>query len=115
MNKDKLFLIIPGFKDPAYPEQTFYCWHCALIEGVLSAFPCLSDRIDVERIEWSRPRSKVVELLGVNNQSLPVFILCDGETSVHQTGIYLGRSFISDKSKILTTLSERHGFPLPHP
>lgn len=115
MNKDKLFLIIPGFKDPAYPEQTFYCWHCALIEGVLSAFPRLSDRIDVERIEWSRPRPKVVELLGVNNQSLPVLILCDGETSVHQTGIYLGQSFVSDREKILTTLSERHGFPLPHP
>lgn len=115
MNRDKLFLIKPGFIDPAYPEQTFYCWHCALIEGVLSAFPDLSDRIDVERVEWSRPRSEVVELLGVNNQSLPALVLCNGETSAHQTGVYLGRSFVSDKNKILATLSERHGFPSPHP
>jgi len=35
MTRDRLFLLRPGFEDPAYPGQRFYCSHCALIEGVL--------------------------------------------------------------------------------
>jgi len=115
MNKDRLFLLRPGFEDPAYPEQSFYCWHCALLEGVLASFPALARRLDVERIEWPRPRLPVIELVGEENQSLPLLILADGETSVHQTGNYQGRVFIAEKDKILAVLSERHGFPVPHP
>ncbi len=29
----------PDFTDPALPGRRFYCWHCALIEGVLAGFP----------------------------------------------------------------------------
>lgn len=115
MNRDKLFLLRPDFEDPAYPGQRFYCWHCALLEGVLASFPKLANAIDVERIAWSRPRQSIIALLGVENQSLPVLILADGATSPHQTGTYEGRSFISEKDKILAALSERHGFPAPHP
>lgn len=115
MNRDRLFLICPGFEDPAYPGQRFYCWHCALMEGVLASFPTLAQHIDVERIEWPRPRLPVIELVGQENQSLPLLVLADGATSPHQTGTYQGFSFISEKDKILAALSERHGFPVPHP
>ena len=43
MTRDRLFLLRPGFEDPAYPGQRFYCWHCALIEGVLASFPALAE------------------------------------------------------------------------
>lgn len=99
MNKDRLFLLRPGFEDPVYPEQSFYCWHCALLEGVLASFPALARRLDVERIEWPRPRLPVIELVGEENQSLPLLILADGETSVHQTGSYQGRAFIAEKTR----------------
>ena len=115
MQHDKLFLLRPGFEDPAYPGQRFYCWHCALMEGVLASFPDLAEYLDVERIAWPRPRLPVIELIGQENQSLPVLVLADGETSPHRTGTYEGRAFISDKDKILAALSERHGFPHPHP
>jgi Protein of unknown function (DUF3088) len=49
MNRDRLFLLRPGFTDPAYPGRSFYCWHCALIEGVLASFPDLAERLDVAR------------------------------------------------------------------
>ena len=42
MTRDRLFLLQPGFEDPAYPGRCFYCWHCALIEGVLASFPLLA-------------------------------------------------------------------------
>lgn len=115
MQRDKLFLLRPGFEDPAYPGQTFYCWHCTLMEGVLASFPELATRLVVERIAWARPRSPVVDLVGEGNQSLPLLVLADGETSPHQTGTHEGRAFIADKDKILAALSERHGFPDPHP
>ncbi|WP_448954606.1 DUF3088 domain-containing protein [Labrys neptuniae] len=115
MERDTLFLLRPGFDDPAYPGQTFYCWHCALMEGVLASFPQLASRLDVERIAWPRPREAVIALVGAENQSLPLLVLADGATSQHQTGIAEGRAFIADKDKILAALSERHGFPLPHP
>lgn len=61
----------------------------------------------------ARPRSPVIALVGDMNQSLPLLVLADGET--HQTDVFQGRAFISEKDKILAALSERHGFPDPHP
>ena len=115
MTRDRLFLLQPDFEDPAYPGQRFYCWHCALIEGVLVSFPQLAKRLDIERIAWPRPRLPVIELVGEENQSLPLLVLAEGASSMHQTGTYRGRAFISEKDRILAALSERHGFPDPHP
>ena len=75
----------------------------------------LAQKIDVERIEWPRPRQSVIALVGEQNQSLPLLVLAEGNGSPHQTGTYEGRAFISEKDKILAALSERHNFPLPHP
>lgn len=115
MTKDTLFLLKPGFENPAYPGRQFYCWHCALVEGVLSSFPELALRLDVERIAWPRPRSELIAWVGEGNQSLPMLVLVDGRTSRFQSGVHAGRAFISDTDKILAALSERHGFPDPHP
>ena len=115
MARDTLFLLTPDFEDPAYPGRRFYCWHCALIEGVLASFPKLAGQIEVERIAWPRPRQAVIALVGAENQSLPLLVLAPGATSVHQTGAHNGRAFIADKDRILAALSERHGFPDPHP
>ncbi|ERP98828.1 hypothetical protein Q669_00800 [Labrenzia sp. C1B10] len=72
------------------------------MEGVLASFPELADRLDVRRIAWPKPRREVAELLGEDNQSLPVLVLSEG-------------GFINDKDAILAALTERHGFPHPHP
>jgi hypothetical protein len=115
MNRDTLYLLQPGFDDPAYPGQKFYCEHCALMEGVLASFPELGKNLDIRHIAWPRPRQEVIALVGEENQSLPLFILTKGNRSVHQTGEYGGNAFVSDKDAILAVLSERHGFPNPHP
>lgn len=113
--RDTLFLLRPGFSDPAYPGQRFYCWHCALLEGVLASFPELAGKLDVVRIPWLRPRQPVIDLVGEDNQSLPLLVLAEGGTSRHATGSHGVRAFIADKDAILAALSERHGFPDPHP
>ena len=115
MNRDKLVIIKPNFADPALPGTRFYCWHCALMEGVLASFPDLATRIDVLRIEWPRPRQEVIELIGVENQSLPVLILADDADDEPATGSYNGQRFTEGKEAILEALSRRHGIPFPHP
>ncbi|MGO4706927.1 DUF3088 domain-containing protein [Microvirga sp. 2MCAF38] len=115
MKRDKLFILKPDFEDPAYPGKRFYCWHCALIEGVLVSFPDLVSKLDVERVAWSRPRARVIDMVGEENQSLPLLVLADDAPTELAAQSYNGRRFISDKDAILRALSLRHGFPEPHP
>lgn len=115
MKRDKLYLLKPDFEDPAYPGQRFYCWHCALMEGVLASFPQLATKLDVERVAWPRPRHNVIEMVGEANQSLPLLVLADDAPDELATGSYDGRRFVADKDAILRVLSLRHGFPDPHP
>lgn len=115
MIRDTLFLLKPDFEDPAFPGQRFYCWHCALIEGVLASFPQLGSDLEVTRIAWPRPRAAVIAVAGEENQSLPLMVLKGEDRSALQTELHNGRALIADPHKILAALSERHGFPLPHP
>ncbi len=115
MKRDTLVILKPDFADPAFPGTRFYCWHCALMEGVIASFPELAEKIDVLRIAWPRPRNEVVELIGAENQSLPVLVFADDANAGLATGNYGGRLFVEGKDAILDALSERHGIPLPHP
>jgi hypothetical protein len=115
MDRDKLIIIKPDFADPAFPGARFYCWHCALMEGVLASFPELGERIDVVRIDWARPRREVIAAIGEANQSLPVLILADDADDFPATGEFEGKRFVHGKDAILAALSQRHGIPDPHP
>ncbi len=115
MDRDKLIILQTDFEDPAYPGQYFYCWHCVLMEGVLTAFPNLKQVIDVERIPWPKPRAAVVRLLGSENQSLPVLILASSAPPGLETGEANGYRFVEGKDAILRVLALRHGIPDPHP
>ena len=113
--RDRLFLLSPNFLDPAFPGQRFFCWHCALLEGVLASFPNLAESLDVERISWPRPRQSVIDLIGVENQSLPVLILADDAEAHLETDSANGRRFAEGKDAILRILELRYGIPIPHP
>ena len=115
MDRDKLFIVNPDFRDPAYPNQRFYCWHCALMEGLLASFPDLSKTLDVERIDWPRPRTGLIDLLGPENQSVPVLVLASTVSADLPHKQHGSCRFIDDKDTILTALSLRHGLPAPHP
>lgn len=115
VTRDRLFILKPDFADPAYPGKRFYCWHCALIEGVLASFPDLARRLDVERVAWPRPRAEVIAVVGEDNQSLPLLVLAGDAEDTLPARRYGHHRFIADKDEILRVLSLRHGFPEPHP
>ncbi len=115
MDRDRLFLVKPDFQDPAFPGERFYCWHCALMEGLLASFPALSQPLDVERIDWPHPRAGLIRLLGPDNQSVPLLLLAGTVSSELPHKQHDERRFIDDKDTILAALSQRHGLPSPHP
>ncbi|MGY5776306.1 DUF3088 domain-containing protein [Rhizobium sp. LEGMi135b] len=112
MARDKLFLISPGFADPKHPGVSFVCPYCNAIEGLLASFPDLASSIDVERVAFLRPRQKVIEVAGEENQSLPLLILA--ENPPDDAGEWNGTRFVNSTDRILELLAERHGFPRVH-
>ncbi|WP_267552077.1 DUF3088 domain-containing protein [Rhizobium rhizogenes] len=112
MARDKLFLISPGFADPRHPGVSFVCPYCNSIEGLLAAFPNLASEIDVERVAFARPRRQVIDVVGEENQSLPLFILADNPPD--DASEREGTRFVNSTDRILELLTERHGFPRLH-
>jgi hypothetical protein len=115
VDRDTLILIKPDFLDPAFPDTRFYCWHCALLEGVLVTFPALLTRLNIVRIDWPRPRQEVIQLIGEENQSLPVLVFADDASEQSGARYSRGRQFVAGKDDILQALSSRHNIPAPHP
>jgi len=115
VDRDTLILIKPDFLDPAFPDTRFYCWHCALLEGVLVSFPELLTRLNIVRIDWPKPRHEVIQLIGEENQSLPVLVFADDASEQAGARYSRGRKFVAGKDDILKALSSRHSIPAPHP
>jgi Protein of unknown function (DUF3088) len=112
--RDKLFLLKPDFHDGG--DQRYYCPHCAQLEGVLSFYPRLRKEIDVEYVDFTRPRSTIVELLGAANQDTPVLVV-GGSFSLPaniEHGSTNAHVFISGEENIARYLAERYGIGLPH-
>lgn len=109
--KDKLFLMKPGFLNAGLGP--FYCGDSVSVEGLLGFFPELREAVEVDYIEFPRPRLAIVDLIGEDNQSVPVLILAHGSSppkgkSVQKVG---NRVFISDEKEIREYLSRKFCLP----
>jgi hypothetical protein len=112
MARDRLILLKPGFTDPVHPGEVFICPDGNQVEGFLAVFPELAKHLDVHRVAFEKPRAVVADLLGPDNQSLPVLVLGDDPPADAQRAN--GRAFVTDTRRILALLHERHGFPKLH-
>lgn len=92
-----------GFADLNYPGSLFLCPDCTLLEGVLATNPELRDSVDVVYVDFEKPRKQLAELIGEENQSLPVLVFADGQ------------KFINDVDDILNEFSVTNGCPKKHP
>ena len=114
MNRDKLFLLKRDFLDKG---EKYYCPECAQLEGVLSFFAELRKQIDVQYVDFQRPRPDVVREVGEANQSCPVLVLGVVDSG-HISGInardFNGKKFISGAEDIGNYFAKRYGISRPH-
>ena len=109
MNLDKLFILKSSKENSDFYEDN--CWTTELFEILLSKFPDLNKKIDVERV-YQESAESVVELVGKSNQSFPILILSDSTPKGMETHEYQETRFVKGKDKILDFLRERHNVPV---
>lgn len=115
MARDILYLLKEDFPDG--PGLPYYCPDCAQITGVLAYFPRLRHQLDIRYVDYPRPRTEIVELIGEKNQNCPVLILAAApwpKASEWITGEFQGRKFISGAKAIGHYWSIVHGISRPH-
>ena len=99
---DKLFLLKPNFEDPERGTgKKYFCPPCTLMEGILSFYPELREKLEVHYVNYARPRQPIIDLIGEENQSCPVLIHPDG-------------TFIKDHDLILNYLAKKYGIGHAH-
>ncbi|MCA2979401.1 MAG: DUF3088 domain-containing protein [Myxococcaceae bacterium] len=114
--RPQLFLLEPSFSDPAVGPGTFFCPHCAVVEGLLSYSPALRERLDVTYVRFERPRPEVVAVLGVAHQACPVLVLPEGApTPAAPSRTANDRTFFVGATEIAAFLSEWASIGRPHP
>ncbi|MEP2989783.1 MAG: DUF3088 domain-containing protein [Parasphingorhabdus sp.] len=113
--KDILFLLEPGFEDPALPGRKFYCPYCAQVEGVLASYAEHTGNIEVVRLPFPRPRRATIELVGEEHQSLPLMVLASDAPRYDFTLHHGEVRFVSKTADILRLLHLRHGIDEIHP
>ena len=101
------------FLDPARPHTRSYCWHCALFEGVFDSFPALETGLNFIRMKWPKPMQKVIQLVGEEDQSLPVLLLADDVPEQSVARSINGRQFVAGKDDIFQALYSGYGIPVP--
>ena len=118
--RDRLFVLRPGFLDPAKGEGRFFCPYCAQVTGFLTYFPEVRGTLDIIEVEFPRPRAAIVELVGEANQGAPLLVLGDERTPDEEraAGVPIaeanGRRFVVKTMDILRYLAATRGVPRPH-
>ena len=118
---DRLFLIEPGFEDPAClpPEQAetctlFVCPECLPLEGLLALYPKALADLDVVRVPFERPRQEVAAIFGEGNQSLPKLLLDHSGAANSGSPTHEKFSVVDGPQAILSALCQRYSVPAPH-
>lgn len=118
--KAKLFLLKADFIDLKISNDSmkYFCPHCAYIEGLLSYYPKLRQELEINYVDFHRPRKKIVEILGENNQSCPSLIierdLVDAETLLELKS-YSNFKFTNDTRIIAKYFHRQFKIGIEHP
>lgn len=113
--RDRLFSLKPGYMDGG--QGPFYCPGSLKLEGLLSYFPQLRHALDVQYIEFPRPRKVLVDLIGEENQGAPVLVL--GRPAPAQADLSIIQrhgevEFVNGSDNILAYLSAAYGVASDH-
>lgn len=94
----------------------FFCPHSATVEGLLSFYPHVRERLNVHVIDYPRPRKDIITEIGEAHQACPVLILPPGFARPKVASREAeGRLFFVGATEIAGFLAEWAGIGLPHP
>jgi len=114
MPRDILFLLKPNLAEAG---RIFHCPECAIIEGILAYHPNVRYELDVQYVDFARPRPAVIALLGEENQGCPVLILHREKDRVSpgiEVRAAMGNLFIAGPRDITKFLATAYGTTFPH-
>ena len=111
--KDRLFVFRPGFTDKG---ARWFCPYSAQVIGFLTYFQQVRDSLDVIELEFPKPRTPLVDLLGEDHQAAPMLVL--GGAPVNVPGVTIGEAnahrFVEKTQHILQYLAATRSVPAPH-
>ena len=115
----KLFLLKPDFTDKNRDANAkYFCPENALINGIVNYYPKLKELLEINYIDFERPRKNLVKLVGEENQGCPNFVLSkteiDDNTDVSYFGSFEQNLFVNDPLLIAKYLSEKYKIGLVH-
>ncbi|NOX35017.1 MAG: DUF3088 domain-containing protein [Deltaproteobacteria bacterium] len=115
MEKPTLFMLNPWLDDGGIGP--FYCPDCGVIEGFLAYNPDIKDQLEIMPVDFKRPRQKIIESLGEENQGSPVLVLEDVVPVPEgaKKSLSTGKTFIDDPVLICEYLGHRFEGVKPHP
>lgn len=137
MNRDKLFLLAPGFENQNHRNNEFlgdnslsdnsksaeagqrsrreYCPECAEVWGLLSYYPAIKESLNIYYQDINRPRKEMVATLGLENQNCPTLVLDEQSPEHPNCGIQVinDKRFIDNARDIGKYYAARFGTPMP--
>jgi len=98
-------------------QGPFYCPDCGVVEGFFAYSPEVRDKIEIFWVDYKKPREKVIEYLGEENQGCPVLVLDDGVKVPFgaKKSFVTGKAYIDDPKIICDYLGQVFNQVRPHP
>lgn len=111
--KDRLFVYRPGFTDGG---TTYFCPFSAQIMGFLTYYPQVRDTVELVELDYPKPRTPLVELIGEDHQAAPMLVLAGEPVAVPRVtvGEANGHRFVEKTIEILRYLAATRSVPGPH-
>ena len=108
--KDRLFVFKPGFIHNGKPSV---CPFSAQIVGYLAWFPQLRDTVDVVEIDYPKPRTQLINLLGEDHQSAPQLVIGDKPATVDGVTVAQanGHHYVEKTLEIIKYLAATRDLP----
>lgn len=115
----KLFLLKPDFTDSKIDDKgnRYFCPECASILGIIKYYPQLETMLDIEFVDFKRPRKVIIDLIGEENQSCPVLVIenhQDDHVDLSYFNSYGDKLFVNTIDLIAKYLTEKYGIGIQH-
>lgn len=112
MERDRLFLLPPGFEDN---DRREFCPECAELWGVLHYYPAIKEALEIHYVTIEHPREALCAILGDSHWNAPTLILAPQNLvyASQEIGESQGHKYLGSARAIAKYFSNRFGTAHP--